>query len=321
MSKRLVSQDDLWPVLLRRNRKEIARIYGDVMTALSHGLRGAITASPGKQLYVADYTSIEARVVLWLAGDDKHLEVFRTGQDIYLVMASKIYDRVCSKADTKERALGKIAVLGLGYQMGASKFTATCEKAGIIITEEFGQEVVTAYRSEFVRVKESWGAQEAAAIRAVLSREEITCGRVAWAYDASRRFLTCELPSGRLLYYPFPEIHKRMTPWGDKKPSLTYMGVDAHTRQWKRQVVYGGLLVENLTQAVARDIMAEALYRCEVGGVYEPVLSVHDELITEAPLGVGSVHAFETLVSQPPVWAKGCPIAAEGWAGVRYRKG
>ena len=109
-------------------------------------------------------------------------------------------------------------------------------------------------------------------------------------------------------------------PWGEMKGVLTYETVNQYNRQWQRQQTYGGMLVENITQAVARDLMAEAMLRCERSGVYTPVLSVHDELIAEAPIGAGTVHAFEQLMAECPSWAEGCPVVAEGWNGARYRK-
>ena len=95
------------------------------------------------------------------------------------------------------------------------------------------------------------------------------------------------------------------------------MGVDSTTHQWRRQVSYGGLLVENIVQAISRDIMAEAMIRCEQQG-YPVILSVHDELISEAE--TGTIDEYVSILTQIPTWAPGCPIAAEGWAGVRYRK-
>jgi DNA polymerase len=135
-------------------------------------------------------------------------------------------------------------------------------------------------------------------------------------------FLFCQLPSGRRLAYPFPEIKARATPWGDIKASLTFMGTNTYSRQWTRQVTYGGSLVENITQAVARDVLAEAMLRCEWTGLYLPVLSVHDELICEADEGRGNVAEFVALLEEPPEWAPDCPIAADGFSTFphKYRK-
>ncbi len=298
--------------------------YNSVMTVLSHALRGAIVPSPGKQLYVADYAAIEARVLLWLAQDDDALEVFRTGQDIYCYMADDIYGYPTNKNDhPKERGLGKIAVLGLGYQMGASKFVESCALAGVEVSEEFAQKVVDAYRAKFWRVKQLWTDMNEAAIRAVHSKGRAQCGCVTWIWEKTPcgvPYLYCELPSGRRIAYPEPQLKLRQTPWGSTQRVLTFMGLNPFNHQWQRQHTYGGSLVENVVQAISRDLMAEAMLRCEASGTYELVLSVHDELVAEALLGTGSVHEFEQLMSKLPDWAPGCPVAAEGWAGPRYRK-
>jgi DNA polymerase bacteriophage-type len=293
---------------------------GGVMEVLSQALRGAIIAAQGKALYVADYAAIEARVLMWLAQDEDALEMFRRKEDIYCGMAGQIYQRPINKKDhPTERQLGKAAILGLGYQMGASKFVDSAAAYGVTIDEEFSRGVVEAYRTRFWRVKQMWWDQEAAAIKAATFRgQSVECGYVTWRYE--KPFLYCILPSGRRLAYPEPEVRQRATPWGDLKPSLTYKGVNPFNRQWQRQTTYGGMLVENITQAVARDLMADAMLRAEQTGVYEPILSVHDELIAEAPEGKGDVKEFETLMAECPDWAQGCPVEAEGWAGPRYRK-
>jgi len=344
-----VTQDDLWVDLKTRDADLVRGKYGNVMAALSHGLRGAITASPGKTLYVADYASIEARVVLWLAGDKKALDIFRTGADIYCYMADDIYGYKTNKNDhPKERAIGKIAVLGLGYQMGASKFVETCAAGGVVIPEDdtceecgatsrrhrrikdhpFRPEhpdaitavkVVDAYRAKFSKVKEMWGDIEATALNAIeFEGEAFTSGKTTWEMEG--KFLYCTLPSGRKLAYPFPYIGQQKTDWGEVRPQMRFMGVSSYNHQWCRQVAYGGLLVENVTQAVARDVMAEAFMRCEASGIYRPVLTVHDEIVAECDEGKGDVKEFEALVSENPKWARGLPIAAEGWEGFRYHK-
>jgi DNA polymerase len=315
-------QDDLW----RQLKQPIPQICVagtrlDVMNALSQGLRGAIVAGPDQQLYVADYSAIEARVVMWLAGQEDALDIFRRGEDIYLDMASTIYDRVCSKEDIQERQLGKATILGCGYQMGAPKFVSTAATYGVQIDEDFSRQVVEAYRAKYHQVKSLWRDMEDAAIDALHEDNVeilIPCGRVTWHLEG--RFLYCTLPSGRRLAYPDPRLTPRQTPWGETRFQLSYMGVDPRTHKWTRQVTYGGMLVENVTQAVARDIMAEAILRCEEQGRYRVILSVHDELIAEADRRTGSVEEFESLLTTLPEWADGLPIAAEGWVGTRYHK-
>jgi DNA polymerase len=264
-------------------------------------------------------------------------------------MASEIYHRPVTKADTKERGIGKIAILGLGYQMGPSKFCDTCEKGGSPIVEDVYCEecekgskghqkethpftfsdgddedtmtavkVVDAYRAKYWRVVQLWADQEAAAMAAVESRMPVQAGKVRWEYKAP--FLFCELPSGRRLAYCEPRVKTQLMPWGKYKPVLSYMGVDSYTHQWKRQSVYGGLLTENIVQAISRDLMAAGMLRAEATGAYQLVLSVHDEEIAEAIEGTGSVSEFEALMAKCPPWATGCPVEAEGWTGKRYHK-
>jgi len=312
--------DVLWDAL-KLGRGDLLAHYGGIMDALSQGLRGAIVSRPGSQLYVADYSAIEARVVMWLAGQEDALDIFRRGEDIYLDMASTIYHRVCTKADTKERQLGKATILGCGFQMGASRFVDTAATYGITIDEDFSKGVVDAYRAKYSKVKTLWYDMEQAAVDALHRDNEgipVECGKVEWLLDG--RFLYCILPSGRRLAYPGPQLTPRKTPWGETRMQLSYMGVDAHTRQWKRQTSYGGLLTENVTQACARDILAEALTRLEASGTYRPVLSIHDEIVSEASLKEGSVAEYEALVTENPDWADGLPIAGETWHGTRYRK-
>jgi DNA polymerase len=214
-----------------------------------------------------------------------------------------------------------VLVHNCGYQMGASKFVDTAATYGITIDETFSKTVVDTYRAEYWRVKSLWYDCEEAAIAAVENPgEPQSAGRVVYVVEDSR-FLFCYLPSGRRLAYPFPEIQERKTPWGAVKNALTYMGVDQYTRKWRRQVSYGGMLVENAVQAVARDLMAQALLNVAHTRVYEPVLSIHDEVVCEAHPLLGDLREFERLLTQVPEWAEGCPIAVESWNGPRYRKG
>jgi DNA polymerase len=316
--------EGLWRVLKTGSRSEISdfpnakgKRIGSVMDALANALRGAIIAAPGKQLFVADYASIEARVLLWIAGDEDGLDIFRSGRDIYCEMASEIYGRPITKADGAERQVGKAAILGLGYQMGWNKFQATAEKAGSILDDTMCQLVVDTYRRKFHRVKALWYEQEAAALRAVKSPgKQVWAGLIRWKVVG--RFLYCILPSGRRLAYPDPELREKLTPWGEMKPQLTYRGINQLNHKWERQASYGGMLVENIVQAVSRDLMADAMQRIERTGIYEVVLTVHDEIIAESEGGEKA--QFEALMAECPAWAAGCPVAVEGFVGTRYKK-
>jgi DNA polymerase len=314
-----------WDCIKTRDPAYMEMMYGDAMTLLSHSLRGMIVASPGKRLMVADYAAIEARVVFWLAYDEDALRVFRENKCIYMEMATEIYGRLIhdKEAQAEERQMGKQAVLGLGFQMGAAKFQKTlAEKYGIFIELEFAQKIVDAYRAKFWRVKKMWWDQEAAAIAATKTPgRTVKCGRVAWRMMDG--FLHCRLPSGRLLGYADPVVVKKATPWGEKRDCLTFMGVDPYTKKWRRQETYGGTLVENITQATARDLMADAMLRFHRSGVYDVILSVHDELIAECDESMGTkehVKVFEGLMAETEEWADGLPVKAEGWTGPRYKK-
>lgn len=359
----------------------IRAMYGEVITLLSGTLRGLIVAPPGRDLMVADYAAIEARVVLWLAGQEDALDVFRTGKCIYCDMATGIYGyQVLKGVHKDERQFGKQAILGLGFGMGFVTFLITCRKYDISFTPAqarkiVGQSwadvegyirgyfypemkenakkgaratgtqrrrrlesnglvlddvihelvlmkyVVDVYRGKYPGVESMWTAVADAAIAAVRSpgrRVHSELGKCTFVVEG--RFLKCILPSGRALHYCDPRLVTRKTPWGSDKSILLFMGVDALTKQWVSQDTYGGKLVENITQAVARDLMAEAMLAADDSLIYDVILSVHDELIATVEEGVGSVEEFEALMSRTPAWAAGCPVSAEGWRGKRYRK-
>lgn len=337
----------------------VDNLFGDPMNLAKSLIRSTFMAAPGWELIAADYAQIEARVLLWYAGEEEGLELFRSGADIYCDMASTIYDREITKKDKLERQVGKTAILGLGFGMGGSKFRSTClTNAGVEIDKKFSRKVVKAYRERFAGVPATWYGTEKAAVTALKSKDPVVFGRNTWRKNGV--FLQCQLPSGRCLSYPFPAIEivpawiypavdeeqketsvmviaktkdaaqkqamKRAEdddvsiigpPIEREKSVLTFM---AHVKgQWVRETTYGGKLVENIVQGTARDVMAAGLLRLKDAG-YQPILSVHDEVISEIPRGWGSLEEFERILATPPPWAEGLPIAAEGWRGKRYRK-
>jgi DNA polymerase len=327
-------------ILLGEDR--FVKKYGDkTMEALSAGLRGAMTASPGKVLVTADYAAIEARVLLWLADDPFALAKFKMGMNLYVDMARFIYnnDSIVKPSETdatyaKEYALGKAAILGAGFGMGAPRFMDTCaQQYGIEISEDMAKTAIQAYRKKYKKVVEMWYAQEAAAIHAVRTPGSThPCGKVVWGMDPKREFLVCKLPAGRHLRYYKPHLKAVETPRGEKTELRFWGEVDA---QGKGVIevdpvtglalykTYGGSLVENITQGVARDIMANGMFNAEAAG-FSVVLTVHDELVAEIDPKqfehvVPERHLEKTICGLPP-WAAGCPIAAEGWSGFRYRK-
>ena len=207
---------------------------------------------------------------------------------------------------------------------------------------------VDLYRRKYGAVKQMWADQEEAAMMAVSEQRTrdnpVVCGKVkwylsdpididVWNYVPQGKWLLCELPSGRCLFYADAHIKPTKTSWGQIKPSLRYMSVDSQTKRWQRTHTYGGKIVENITQAVARDVMAHAMIVCDAEGTFELVMTVHDEMVTEVEEGYGHEKIlvggkkrpkaevdFEEIMGDKPVWAKGCPITAEAERMPRYRK-
>lgn len=178
------------------------------------------------------------------------------------------------------------------------------------------------YRERYPEVAAMWDDQEAAAIAAVRSpgrRVDVVRGRNSYLYEG--RFLKMILPSGRCLHYPDPKVVTKPVPWNkdERRPVLQFY-TSLPGGGWVPTTTYGGMLVENLTQATARDLMAQAMVRCDDHPKYSVLMSVHDELIAECKKGTGDVGEFERLMAEVPDWAHGCPVDAEGWIGQRYRK-
>ena len=301
------------------------------MDALSAALRGVLMAGEGKTLVAADYSAIEARVLLWLAGDALALHKYRQGVNLYVDMAKFIYNNEEIGKDThkKEYAVGKAAVLGCGYGMGKDKFYGTCQSWGIDIAPETAEAAVQAYRKKYKKVVEFWYAVEKAARAAVRTPGSVhSCGGgdlgsnsqlrspvILWGMDKRREFLVCKLPSGRHLRYFRPSLRSIETPYGEKEEIHYWCaGIGGKLEENK---TYGGSLVENIVQGTARDIMAQGMLNAEAAG-FPVILTVHDELVTEVE--EGTVEGLVKAMCSLPSWAAGCPIAAEGWMGKRYRK-
>ena len=284
-------------------------MYPNIMELLSSCIRGMFVSAPGHNLIVADYSAIEARVLMWFCGEDNAVKMFKEGKDIYVDMAQKI-------GQGAPRQLGKQAILACGYGMGSSKFQATCKTYKIEVSEDLATKAVGSYRSAYPKVVRTWYDQERAAIHAVSKGGNVTCGKVTW--EKRGDFLWCRLPSGRELAYHKPVIKTKEDGYGGQV-SLSYMTTDSVTKKYMRKDTYGGKIVENIIQATARDILATALLDAE-RNKYAPVMHVHDEIVVEVPEGFGSVEEFEKIICAVPAWAKGCPISAEAWRGKRYKK-
>lgn len=305
--------------LVRAGREgyEELDLWTPPMETVAAMLRPMLIAEPGQKLFVADFAGIEARVLAWLAGDKEKCARFAAGQDEYRHLAAAIYQRPVETITKDERQFGKVGELGCGYGMGAPKLVDTAAKQfGVTLSLEEAQKIVRTYRERNHAVTGWWYDLEAGARRAVQQPgTEQRAGRVRFVRRGP--YLWARLPSGRLLCYPSPRVRERETPWGEMRASLECWGVNSVTRKWEAYDLYGGLWAENIVQAVSRDLLAEAMLRLEAAG-WPVILSVHDEVIAERAEGTDA--EFLALMTQLPSWAEGCPVAAEGWSGSRYRK-
>ncbi len=284
-----------------------------LMKVVVSSLRGIFIPSRG-DYYTFDFAQIEARVLGWLAGEPyEEKEYERMGSAIYGLPLSEI------TKDGIERQIGKNAVLGAGFGMGWKRFQEQVfEQTGLHIPDDLAKKAIDTYRSVKAGIVEYWSRIEDAAFRAMQNPGEIVneCGvRYVWR----GQFLWCVLPSGRPLAYARPRVEMRETPWGAMQPALSYMGVDSRksARKWERIFTYGGMLTENVVQAIARDMLAEAMLRVEAAG-YRTVLTCHDEVLAEKE--GGDLSEFLALARERPAWALSCPIEVEGWTGSRWRK-
>jgi DNA polymerase len=294
--------------------------FESTMNLISDCIRGFLIPSEGKQFATVDFSAIEARVLAWLAGEEQVLDVFRTGEDIYKFEAANIYSKPYDEITKDQRQIGKVAVLALGYQGGKGAFQVMAKGYGVKVTDAQADQIKNAWREKRVKTVRYWKQIEDAAQSAVLSPGTKTEAgpegrKIRFLMKGS--FLWCLLPSSRTLCYPYPKIELVETPWGDMKQGITYMSEDATTKKWERQKAYGGLLVENITQAVSRDILAESMLLLDSSN-FDIVMHVHDEIVCE--VSEDRLQYMEDVMTVVPSWAEGLPIAVEGWRGRRYRK-
>jgi DNA polymerase len=238
------------------------------------------------------------------------LDVFASGQCIYCHAATSIYGRTITKADKEERQIGKVAVLALGYQGGVGAFQTMAAAYRVEISDEMADDIKVKWRKANRNISRFWYDLEAAAKNAVLHRgHAFEAGPITFKCHGD--FLFAKLPSGRRLAYYKPVIGNS---------GLEFWGTDSRLGgRWAKLTTYGGKLCENVTQAVSRDLLADAMLRVEAAG-YPVVMSVHDEVVSEAPIGFGSLEDFERLMCEMPDWATGLPMAVEGFECERYRK-
>jgi DNA polymerase len=297
-------------------------IYGNVPDTLSQLIRTAFIPSPGHILRVADFSAIEARVIAWLAGEQWRLDVFNSHGKIYEASASQMFGvplELIKKGNPEYelRALGKVAELALGYQ-GAVGALTQMDKKQEIDPEKY-PDIVRRWRSANKRIVDLWYSLENAALAVMRTGQPAGIKGLILARESDIQngldFLTITLHSGRKLFYVKPFLAEN--DFG--KEAVHYWGLNQETKKWEKQSTYGGKLVENVTQAIARDCLAETLVRLDAIG-HRVVMHVHDEAVIDISVGTGSVEETEQLMGQPISWAPGLPLKAAGFEAYYYQK-
>ena len=317
-----------------RNIDGLRLMYGSINDTLSQLIRTAFVATPGNVLIDADFSAIEARVISWLAGQEWRLEVFRTHGKIYEASASQMFHVPIEKIKkgNPEYALrqrGKVAELALGYQGGVSAMRRMDTGHNLDdLSDDEVKGIVDRWRETNSMIRDLWNTVDSAAVTVITNggaqtiRSETTDAVVTLACEldviTGTRYMTILLPSGRKLYYPSPEIG--VNRWGN--PSVSYMGQNQTTKRWERVETYGGKLVENIVQAIARDCLAIAIENLEAQGLHV-VFHIHDDVVIDTPAWAGEDTMLDTvtkIMTKPIPWAQALPLNADGWVDKFFKK-
>jgi DNA polymerase len=302
--------DRVRELVRQRDLETLEMAYDNVPDVLSQLIRTALVAKPGHTFLVSDYAAIEARVIAYLAGEQWRMDVFAEGGDIYCSSASQMFKVPVVKHGVNGhlRQKGKIAELACGYGGGVGALKAFgADKMGL--SEQEMQDIVTQWRAASPTIPKFWRDAELAAKNALRlpgTTFPLPCG-VKYRKDADA--LRCRLPSGRVLSY-----------WGARleNDAIVFMGQNQTTRKWEKTDTWGGKLVENIVQAVARDCLAVALLRLDHAG-YKIVFHVHDEIIAEAPEG-SRWEDMADIMGLPIDWAPGLLLRGDGYETKFYMK-
>lgn len=306
--------------LVKRTQTEAIRcVYGSVSDTLSQLIRTAFIPGPGNRFIVADFSAIEARVLAWLAGEQWRLDIFRTTGKIYEASASTMFgvpiERIAKgNPEYALRSKGKVAELALGYQ-GSAGALINMGALGMGLTEEELPDIVNRWRKSSPRIVDFWRQAEQYALAAVKLGVSNTmpCGVT---FHRDEDYLLIRLPSGRDLFYYRPEI--RVNDLG--REAIHFFGTDQKTGKWRLISTYGGKLTENIVQAVARDLLCNAMMNLFYAG-YRINFHVHDEVILEVPEESGkNLEEAIRLMCTLPAWAEGLPLNAAGFESHYYMK-
>ena len=305
-----------------KNYDGVKILYGNVPDTLSQLIRTAFIPSSDHKFVVADFSAIEARVIAWLAGEQWVNEVFATHGKIYEATASQMFgvpvERIAKgNPEYSLRQKGKVATLALGYQGGTSALIAM-GALQMGLTEEELPDIVQRWRQANPRIKGLWYAIENAALAVMETAQPQGINGLIFALEGDliygQSFLTVRLPSGRKLFYPKPFLKENRF----EKMAVHYYTVGQQTRKWEVTSTYGGKMVENIVQAIARDCLAVTLERIAAKGL-QVVFHVHDEVIIDAPMET-TVEEICGLMAEPIPWAPGLVLKGAGFENGYYMK-
>ena len=288
-------------------------LYDNTPDILSQLIRTMLIPKEGCEFIVADFSAIEARVLAWLAGEQWRLDAFKAGQDIYCASASQMFGVPVVKhgINGELRQKGKVAELACGYG-GGSGALISMGALDMGLKEDELPDIISSWRDANPEIVKFWYAVEKAAIETVKDHNDRSVGRIGFQFSANTLWIV--LPSGRRLAY----IKPKLQPNRFGRMALTFEGLGANNK-WVRGETYSGKLTENITQATARDLLAEAMRRIELAGV-DIVGHVHDEVILEVPKGQYTVDDVCNIMNQNPRWADGLPLSSAGYTGNYYFK-
>lgn len=291
----------------------IEALYGNTPDILSQLIRTMLIPKDGYEFIVADFSAIEARVLAWLAGEQWRLDAFKEGKDIYCASASQMFGVPVVKhginGDLRQK--GKVAELACGYGGGAGALISM-GALDMGLKEDELPDIISSWRDANPEIVKFWYAVEKAAIETVKDHADRTVGRIGFQFSANTLWIV--LPSRRRLAY----IKPKLQPNRFGRMALTFEGLGANNK-WTRGETYSGKLTENITQATARDLLAEAMKRIENAGL-DIVGHVHDEVILEVPKGSITVDEVCDIMNVKPQWADGLCLALAGYCGPYYFK-
>jgi DNA polymerase len=290
-----------------------------MMDAVAGTIRASFAATPGNKLSVSDLAQIESRVLAGLAGCKTMIDAYANGLDLYKDIMSFLLEKPYAEITSAERANGKVIILGCGFGMGWEKFIEYAATFGVTLDEATAKKYVTAFRDKYSEIPSFWKELNTAVVSAVKSN---ICVYVRGLIVDGRNpaMLKIKLPCGRCLHYLEPILTQETTDWGAVREGVSYHAWDAKGCQLKR--LYGGLLCENVVQAVARDILLNGMLEAEKVG-FTIVMTIHDEVVGESPKdGPLTYKDLEHAMTVTPEWAEGMGfiLAAEGYDADYYRK-